>query len=76
MIILSWIFLILLVISLVILLIQLENARLITKQEHLRNHPEPDVIPGLSWFEMWMILRRMEQFQRKYKKSKQVVWRA
>lgn len=75
MIILVWLLMILFVISLVFLLILLDEARLMTKQEKLqRRKPEPEPLPGLSWWEVHRILKQMEQEQKKYFKSKRKVY--
>lgn len=72
MIILVWLLMILFVISLVFLLILLDEARLMTKQEKLRNRkPEPEQEPvGLSYWQVHRILKQMEREQKKYFKSK------
>lgn len=73
--ILLWILTILLVISLVYLLIQLDDARLMTQQQKLqRRKPEPEPLPGLSWWEVHRILKQMEREQKKYFKSKRKVY--
>ena len=75
MIILVWLLMILFVISLVFLLILLDEARLMTKQEKLQNRkPEPEPLPGLSWWEVHRILKQMEREQKKYFKSKRKVY--
>lgn len=76
MIILVWLLMILFVISLVFLLILLDEARLMTKQEKLQNRkPEPEPEPvGLSYWQVHRILKQMEREQSKFKSKRKVYW--